>query len=305
MPTDLSVVDGQAPIQIRDRADTGLPFSKGIMATSLLATGMPTDQAYRIAAEIATTLRQSGAREVPADELAEIAASAVESGAGRVFANRYLAWRQAKRLGTPLVICLAGGSGVGKSTIATRLALRLGINRVVTTDAIREVLRTVIPTAVLPELHVSSYERVSEPPLAKETGGFALQMRAVSAATGAVARRMALEGRSVILEGIHLLPGAIRRQLRDQGSSALVIERLLTLMDEELHAGHLGKRLRDAPERGGARHIEHFQEIRAMQDDLRRVAREENVAEHDIAHPEDLTQSIVDEVTAHALAGVA
>ena len=42
------------------------------MATSLLATGMPTDQAYRIAADIAKTLHASGASEVRADRLAEI-----------------------------------------------------------------------------------------------------------------------------------------------------------------------------------------------------------------------------------------
>jgi 2-phosphoglycerate kinase len=37
-----------------------LPFSKGIMATSLFATGMPTDQAYGIAATIASRLRARG-----------------------------------------------------------------------------------------------------------------------------------------------------------------------------------------------------------------------------------------------------
>ena len=295
MPTDLAL-EGRAPIQVRDRADMNLPFSKGIMATSLLATGMKTDLAYRIAAEIAETLQAGGEDEVRADRLSQIAAAAIEDRAGPVYAQRYGAWRRAKRLGLPLVICLAGAPGVGKSTIATRLALRLGINRVVTTDAIREVLRTVIPGAVLPELHVSSYQRVTAP-LLGDTSGFALQMRAVSAATAAVARRMALEGRSVILEGVHLLPGAIRRQLRDEGSRALVVERLLTLSDERIHQGHLSRRLRDVPERNGAGHLDHFAEVRGVQDELRSLAGAEGVAEHDIAHPEDLTQSIVDEVT--------
>lgn len=301
MPIDLSTLDGRALIQVRDRADIDLPFSKGIMATSLLATGMPTDQAYRIAAGIAKTLHASGEKEVRADRLAEIAAKAVEEGAGPVFARRYEAWRQAKRLGLPLVICLAGPPGVGKSTIATRLALRLGINRVVTTDAIREVLRTVIPTAVLPELHVSSYQRVEVGPMKRETDGFALQMRAVSAATAAVARRMATEARSVILEGVHLLPGAISRQLREEGSRAIVVERLLTLSDEHIHEGHLRRRLRDVPERNGEGHLAHFAEVRAMQEELRSIAWQEGVREQDIAHPEDLTQNIVDEVTSHAV----
>ncbi len=302
MPIDLATIDGKPLIQVRDRAGTGLPFSKGIMATSLLVTGIPTDRAYRIAADVAKTLHRSGRSEIRSDKLAEVAVAAIEAGAGSVFAQRYQAWRRAKRLGLPLVVCMAGAPGVGKSTIATRLALRLGINRVVTTDAIREVLRTVIPTAVLPELHVSSYEPAGETPLAQETHGFALQMRAVSAATGAVARRMVIEGRSVILEGVHLLPGAIRNQLEEHDARAIVVERLLTLNDEAIHAGHLQKRMRALPGRGGSRHLAHFEKIRAVQDELRRVAREAGVPEHDIGHPEDLTQSIVDEVTSHALA---
>ena len=44
-----------------------------------------------------------------------------------------------RRLARPLIILLGGPTGAGKSTVATMLASRLGITRVIPTDAIREV----------------------------------------------------------------------------------------------------------------------------------------------------------------------
>jgi 2-phosphoglycerate kinase len=205
-----------------------------------------------------------------------------------------------KRAGRPLVICLAGAPGVGKSTIATRLAIRLGINRVITTDAIREVLRTVIPPAVSPELHVSTYEGIDEP--AARTAPldcYRRQSRAVSAATVAVASRLAKEGRSMILEGVHIRPGRVRRELEAQGLDAIVVEVLLLLEDADDHRSRLVRRSKHEPARRGERSIAKFAVIRRLQDELRRTAAAEaGVIEHDVSHPEDLTRTIVDRIVA-------
>ena len=117
MPSDLYIDHRQRLIQVRDRAGIDLPFSKGIMATSILATGLETLDAHRIAAEIDRELRQRGVDEIAADELTELAAEAIDRGAGGEAAERYSAWRRAKRAGHPLIVCLAGAAGVGKSTI--------------------------------------------------------------------------------------------------------------------------------------------------------------------------------------------
>jgi 2-phosphoglycerate kinase len=119
------------------------------MATSLLATGVSTEEAYRLASVVQAHLIASGRTDVTADELLTLTTDALLAEAdGAVVARRWEAWRRAKRSGRPVVIVLGGASGVGKSTLATRLAVRLGITRVVTTDAIREVLRTVITSAL-------------------------------------------------------------------------------------------------------------------------------------------------------------
>ena len=299
MPTDLSPQFVRGVIQVRDRAGVGLPFSKGLMATSILATGVETDIAYRIAAEIEGELRGQHKTEIDAEELVQLANNLLASRVGNEVAERYLAWRHAKRTGRPVIIVLSGAPGVGKSTIATRLAVRLGITRVVTTDTIREVLRTVIPASVLPELHVSTYESAN----GEESSllSFRSQARAVGAATTAVTNRLVSESRSAIIEGVHLLPGQICRELYTYDKGPILVEVLLILADEKLHMAHLRCRLNGEPARGGERHLKHFREIRKLQDLLREMARESQVEEYEVSDPKTLTQRIVDQVVKSVL----
>ena len=298
MPTDLST-DATDRVEVRDTAGTGLPFSRGIMATSLLATGIDTATAYAIAARIQRDLLADGTRTLDSDVLARRAEDALTQAVGTRAAERYRAWRRVRRDARPIVVALGGAPGVGKSTLATRLALRLGINRVVPTDAIREVLRTVIPETVLPELHVSTYESVPQVLLdGPAPSSFERQASAVSAAAGAVAARLITEGRHVILEGAHIIPGAVTRALGDRRGNAIVIELLLTLPDADLHHKHLQRRQRSEAARDGERHLEGFARIRQIQERLRRHAAAAGVPEWDVSHPECLTQDIVDRIIA-------
>ena len=54
--------------------------------------------------------------------------------------NRYLISWKFEQIEKPLVILIAGVAGIGKSTIATELAKRLGIRRVIDTDEICEII---------------------------------------------------------------------------------------------------------------------------------------------------------------------
>lgn len=296
MPSDLATHPEAGLIQVRDRAGTGLPFSKGLMATSILATGLETDRAYAVAADVERVLRQTHRFEVSADELTDMAFDLIQQRVGDDAAQRYRAWRRAKRTGRPVTIVLAGAPGVGKSTLATRLAVRLGITRVVTTDTIREVLRTVIPKTVLPELHVSTFESVEAGVDTSHLGSFDRQARAVGAATAAVAARLVTEQRSAIIEGVHLLPGQVQAALAEHPSRPICVEMALVLEDELLHRAHLTHRLHGEPGRGGQRHLENLDSIRAVQQYLSNAAQSIGVPVYDITHPENLTQQIVDEV---------
>jgi 2-phosphoglycerate kinase len=283
-------------ITVIDRDAVNLPFSKGIMATSILATGVDTPTAHHLAKLIERDLIARDVREISVDELATLATMTIAGQLEPDQADRYARWRLAKRAGRPFVVVLCGAPGVGKSTLATRLAVRLGVDRVIASDAIREVLRNVIPPTVLPELHVSTFEAVDpdEPPLTS----FRRQARVVSDACAAVVGRLVVEGMNVIVDGVHLLPGVIRRDLARRGSGVDVVEFLLTLEDERLHRIHLQRRMQRQPERAGHRHLDQFPVIRRIQADLSVTAAREGLHIHDVGQPGTLTQRVVDAIVA-------
>ena len=66
-PTPAAALDDR--ITIHDRSDNRLPFSRGIMATSLLATGVATEDAYRLASIIQQRLLAARQNDFTAEEL--------------------------------------------------------------------------------------------------------------------------------------------------------------------------------------------------------------------------------------------
>jgi len=296
MPSDLAAA-GRLVI-VRDSAGLGLPFSKGLMATSILATGAETDQAYAIAAEIQRELTGRAGSNIEAHELATLAATMIEARAGAEVAARYQTWRRLRREGRPLLLVLGGAPGVGKSTISTRLAVRLGITRIVTTDTIREVLRTVIPATVLPELHVSTYESVGAGADPAEV--YVRQARVVGGALVSVVRRLLTERRSVIVEGVHLLPGELVSQLGEHPSRPVIVELMLLLEDAVAHRAQLAARRAGEPERGGQRSLDQFQTIRTLHDLLAARARSAGVEALDLGEPRRLTERLLELVHARA-----
>jgi 2-phosphoglycerate kinase len=303
MPIDL--VEPDPRIIVHDRTGARLPYSRGIMATSLLATGITTEEAYRLASLIQSRLLNHDRHEVENAELVALVQRTLAEQEAPGVAQRWLAWRHAKRSGRPIVVVLAGAPGVGKSTIATRLAVRLDITRVVTTDAIREVLRLVVPPVVLPELHMSTFEVLDEADVTSpSTAGFVRfgrQCEAVCHAAAAVASRMATEHRSVILEGAHLLPGQIARHLAGHPARPTVVERLLTIDHVNRHGEQLAQRAKSEPLRGGGRHLDGLESIRAIQTHLTTRAVVAKVGTFDAHLTSELTQHIVDEIAAHAI----
>ena len=133
--------------------------------------------------------------------------------AGERYAKNFLRWREVETLDVPLVMLIGGATGVGKSTIATQLAARLGIVRFVATDAIREVMRSMFSPELMPTLYTSSFEAdaaLREPPTRLADPlivGFREQTAAVAVGINALIERAAVEGTSIVIEGAHVVPG--------------------------------------------------------------------------------------------------
>ena len=175
----------------------------------------------------------------------------------------------------PLVVLIGGGTGVGKSTVATRLARELGIARVTSTDFIREVMRSVVPETIAPELSRSSFEldRERSPNAASAHAEFERQAQQVLVGVRAEIERAAREGTSLILEGIHLCPG-----LADFGSvsNTLIIHVILSVDDKDDLVGRFERRA-EASERPAGRYEQGLEAIRQLQAHLVTGARRSGV----------------------------
>jgi len=255
-------------IVISDR-EPGLPYSKGLMASQVMVTGLSPFRAYQVAEEIEDRLREQGFSALTTEELSELALQVLTEIAGERYAKNFLRWREVEKLDVPLVILIGGATGVGKSTIATQLAARLGIVRVVATDAIREVMRSMFSPELMPTLHTSSFEAdaaLREPPTRTADPlivGFREQTAAVAVGISALIERSALEGNSIIIEGAHVVPGFF--DLSVFADRILAVPFVVSVDDEERHLTHFMARENAVAHRPAQRYATGFDNIRRLQ----------------------------------------
>jgi 2-phosphoglycerate kinase len=260
-------------ILISDR-EAGLPYSKGLMASQVMVTGLSPWRAYQVAEAIEERLRELGAPSVTTQQLDTLAISIIEDLAGERYAKNFQRWREIDALDIPLIVLIGGATGVGKSTIATQLATRLGIVRVVATDAVREVMRGMFSQDLMPPLYKSSFEAgdaLREPP-SKDAivVGFREQVSAVAVGVDALLERAALEGMSMIIEGAHVVPGFI--DLDSRAGRILAVPVVVTVDDESVHRNHFLARSADHTGRPATKYLEGFEKIRRLQKYLKSQA---------------------------------
>ena len=158
-------------------------------------------------------------------------------------------------LDVPIIILIGGGTGTGKSTVAAEVAHRLGITRVASTDFIRQTMRAFFSPEFMPTIHNSSFEAGAavDPDVTGDPTivGFVDQCRHVCVGVDAALRRALTEGWSMVLEGVHLVPGLLPKEL----DGALLVHVVLQISSEELHRAHFT--IRDALT-GGVRPMDKY-----------------------------------------------
>ncbi len=259
--------DDREPVIIDGVGDA--PYSKGLMAQTLTATGLSPMLAHGMAAAIARELEAATDKTLTLGRLRAIAHETLGAEEGDEVIARFRQRQSLRRMEVPLVILIGGATGVGKSTLATEVAHRLGITRVASTDMIREVMRAFFAIDLMPAIHYSSFEagEAIRFPLPRETdlsrAGFTEQTKAVAVGISSLIERAIAEAQNLIVEGVHLVPGFLDRS---RWKDALVLEFVLAVRDKDLHRQHFA--VRDW-ETGGIRplrrYIEGLPHIRRIQ----------------------------------------
>jgi 2-phosphoglycerate kinase len=255
-------------IIISDR-DPGLPYSKGLMASQVMVSGLSPYRSYKVAERIEDELVERGVRSLTTEELQALAVRMIEDEAGERYARNFVRWQGVTRLDVPLVLLIGGATGVGKSTIATQIAARLGVVRVIPSDSVREVMRGLFSRELMPTLYTSSFDADSalrEPPARaadRVIVGFREQTAAVAVGLRALIERSAVEGTSSIIEGAHVVPGFL--DVQRFGDRVLAVPVVVTVDEEEVHRSHFQARSADSAARPFDRYISNFDNIRRVQ----------------------------------------
>jgi 2-phosphoglycerate kinase len=255
------------------------PYSKGLMARALMRVGVSAVRAYEIARRVEQDLVARKEDTVTMGRVQELAVEVLGEDEGEKTAGRLQRYRDLEELDLPIIVLIGGATGTGKSTVATEVAYRLGINRVTSTDFVRQTLRAFFSPEFMPSIHYSSFEAGKGLRSAEEEEvdpllhGFLDQTRNVLVGVNAAIERSLAEGWSTVLEGVHLVPGMIAPI-----ENALVVQCVLAIDSEEAHASHFW--IRDIASNGARsldKYLERLSDIRYLQDYIVERAQRDDV----------------------------
>jgi 2-phosphoglycerate kinase len=258
--------------------DADLPYSKGLMARALIATGVPADRAYQLARRVEVDLAERRESTVDLERLRGLARENLGDEEGERAVTQLQRLAELQSLEVPIIVLIGGSTGTGKSTVAAEVAHRLGITRVASTDFIRQTMRAFFSREFMPTIHYSSFEAgeaVDEDVTGDPTVvGFVDQCRHVCVGVEAAIHRSLTEGWSMVMEGVHLVPGLLPPEVE----GALIVQVVVEIADPDVHRMHF--HVRDAST-GGIRamdkYLEKLEDIRRIQTYVVARARREDV----------------------------
>ena len=274
-------VNGHDMIVISDSKKGGLPFSKGILANSIAITGLDIIVAHKISMDIQEYLFETKVTFISLDELRSLVFRFIKDEISLEYAEKYLLWQSVGKLKKPIIILLGGSTGAGKSTVATMISNRLNISRVVSTDAIREIMRTSISDKLIRPLQGSSYSAykyLSLVPAGVDPVilGFREQVMAVNVGIEAIISRSVEEKIDTIVEGAHIVPGFFK--IKEFYDKALIENYIIIVKDEDIHREHFIKRTYETQgSRPMEKYLKHLKNIRQIQDYIVELAEKNNV----------------------------
>jgi 2-phosphoglycerate kinase len=193
-----------------------------------------------------------------------------------------------------IVVALEGASATGKSLIALELIHNLTATRFISTDSVRQILRGIYSEDQHPELFCHTYQahkrrQAGQIDLNPVIRGYLAQCEVITPHIVALTERVVAEGAISVIEGVHILPGAL------QGLSSGVCE-LLINPDRETHRAmfaskHVIGKLRTVSEDGSVRDME-FEATRLIQEYMIDKAKKRKIPIIPLSGYDDAQQAI-------------
>ena len=262
---------GPAWIRINEKDRDRMWFSRTIFRHRLEICGIPESLSERLVRDTHDRLARDYSQGIDRQALHELACEMVKREAGELFADYLDAWHRLRQSNRTLVILIGGTPGVGKSHAASLLASRLNISRTASTDMFREVMRSLRPPEIAPELHYSSFEAwkaVNSPPSNSYTietlsTGFNRQADEIEVALHALLARSQREQFSTIVEGVHVRPSIIKDFTLPP--DAIVVPLLIAADRERTLKAFFRGRAISAPRRGRKHYLDNIEAIWDLQ----------------------------------------
>ena len=235
---------------------------------------------------------------VSRDDIRKATLNMLRSDSGDAFAERYGIWNRFRNGGRtiPLIVLIGGGTGVGKTTVGVALANLLRVSRVASTDEIRQVMRLMISSDLMPELQVSSYAAWEAIPVPADEApdpviyGFREQAARVSVGVRATIARAIDENVSLIVDGVHLMPDLL--ELEAFSGKALFIHLNLYLTDFQQFTDRFESRGKKAFGRARHRYVKSLDQIMKIQQHILDVGDGAGVPSFENADLDETVQSI-------------
>lgn len=273
------------------------PFSKGILARSITRSGVSIQEAYEIVREILSDLRKNDIYEITSEELKNKVSEKLKERGRDQEERYYRVRREIKYLEEPIFVLVGGGPGVGKSSISLEIGHRLGISRVIGSDTIREIMRSILSPSLVPTLHESTFtagDKIKTPFVQnKLIHGFEEHVSLVSEGLAAVMKRGQKEGLSMILDGVHIVPGFLENTLEELPKH--LFRYVIDVPDIDQHIQHFYTR-EEGSRRDPERYVGRIDKIRKIQDYVLHMADKSGVTVIENTDYENTLNTILEDI---------
>lgn len=189
-------------------------LSRFLIARMLTVTKVSQDKAVKIALEVKKWLVDNNKLDLTQDELETVLFNSMRvRGYGDDYIQRYRMMNTFQQQKRPLIILICGSACTGKSTLAQQLASLLNLPNVLQIDAFRDLLSGG-DDAPLPETPLYMRHGLDSEAL---VGAYKEECKVLRQALDGDLVKCICDGKSIIIEGLHLDPGLYIREFGKGG----------------------------------------------------------------------------------------